>query len=323
LLSNRIRKAVIMLGVLYCALAHAEGEVRHAPSAGFYRIAVGDIEVTSLYDGAVDLQPTQLLTNTTTTEVRKLLDNAFQREPVATSVNAFLVKTGAKLLLIDTGGGNLFADECGQLLESLRAAGYTPEQVDEVYLTHMHRDHVGGLVTASGERAFPNATVRVESQEAAYWLDASRAQSVPAMKHHFEGAAASLKPYLQSGKLSTFDGDSALAQGVRAVVTRGHTEGHSLYVIESRGSKLVLWGDLVHVAAVQLPRPEITIRFDTDAEAAGRQRQRVFAEAAQGKYLVAGAHMPFPGIGYLRRDGTGYVFVPLDYASASKPGAVN
>ncbi len=121
-----------------------------------------------------------------------------------------------------------------------------------------------------------------------------------------------------AGKFKSFDGDTELVPGVKALASRGHTAGHSTYVVESKGEKLVLWGDLMHVAAVQFPDPSVTIQFDTDSKAALAQRRKAFADAAKNGYWVAGAHLSFPGIGHLRSDGKGYSFVPANYGQVPK-----
>ncbi len=125
---------------------------------------------------------------------------------------------------------------------------------------------------------------------------------------------AALQPYQSAGRFRPFDGDTALAPGVRAVATRGHTPGHAIYVVESQGQKLVLWGDLMHVAAVQFPDPSVTIRFDTDPKAAAVQRKKAFADAAKQGLWVGSAHLPFPGLGRLRADGKGYDWIPANYS---------
>ena len=136
-----------------------------------------------------------------------------------------------------------------------------------------------------------------------------------AMKGFFQGAMKSLKPYADAQRLKPFDGDTELAPGVRAHAARGHTAGHTIYAIESAGQKLVLWGDLMHVAAVQFPNPAVTIQFDTDSKAAMAQRKKAFAAAAKEGHWVGAAHLSFPGIGHLRAEGAGYQFVPVNYQS--------
>ena len=281
---------------------------------GYYRVMLGDFEVTALSDGTVALPVDKLLTNTNPARVDKALSRSFLKAPVETSVNGYLINTGSKLVLIDTGAAKLFGPTLGNLVDSLKAAGYQPEQVDEIYITHMHADHVGGLM-AGDKLAFPNAIVRADQHDADFWLSAANLEKAPEqMKGFFQGAQASLNPYVAAGKFKPFNGDTELVPGVRAVAAAGHTPGHSTYLVESKGQKLALWGDLMHVAAVQFAQPSVTIQFDTDSKAAAVQRKRAYAEAAKQGYLVGSAHLSFPGIGHLRAEGKGYVFVPLNYS---------
>lgn len=310
-LTRGLAAGVVAIGLV--AAAHADAPMAKTQAPGYYRLMLGDFEVTALFDGAIDLHPTKLLTNTTPKQVVKLLDRSFEKEPLATSVNAYLVNTGSKLVLIDAGTGGFFGPALGGLVNNLKAAGYQPEQVDEVYITHMHADHLGGLV-AEGKAVFANAVVRADKHDADFWLDPANADKAPAdMKDFFKAATSSLAPYVNAGRFKPFDGDTELVPGVKAVAARGHTPGHSVYVVESKGQKLALWGDLMHVGAVQFPHPEVTIQFDTDSKAAAVQRKKAYADAAKGRYLVAAAHLPFPGIGHLRAEGKGYAFVPLSY----------
>ena len=124
---------------------------------------------------------------------------------------------------------------------------------------------------------------------------------------------ASLNPYVAAGKFKAFDGDTELVPGIKAVAARGHTPGHSIYKVESKGQTLVLWGDLMHVAAVQFSDPSVTIQFDTDSKNAAIQRKRAYADAAKQGYLVGSAHLSFPGLGHLRAEGKGYAWVPVNY----------
>jgi len=133
------------------------------------------------------------------------------------------------------------------------------------------------------------------------------------MKGFFQGAMASLNPYVEAGKFKGMKGGTELAPGIRAVPAHGHTPGHNIYVVESKGQKLVLWGDLMHVAAVQFAQPQITISFDVDSRPAAAERKKAYADAAKGRYLVGSAHLPFPGLGHVRAEGKGYAWVPVDY----------
>ncbi|HJV62665.1 MAG TPA: MBL fold metallo-hydrolase [Albitalea sp.] len=306
--------AALACGVLAFGTAHAGAPMVKTQAPGYYRLMVGDFEVTALFDGALDLQPTKLLTHTTPSQVTQLLGRSFEKEPLPTSVNAYLINTGSKLVLVDTGAGALFGPALGGLTNNVKAAGYQPEQVDEIYITHMHGDHVGGLVSA-GKPAFANAVVRADQHDVDYWLSAANAEKAPAeMRDFFKAAVSAFTPYMEAGRFKPFDGDTDLVPGVRAVAAHGHTPGHTVYVVQSAGQKLVLWGDLMHVAAVQFPQPQVTISFDSDSKAAAAQRKKAYAEAAKEGYLVGAAHLPFPGLGHLRSEGKGYRFVPVDYA---------
>jgi glyoxylase-like metal-dependent hydrolase (beta-lactamase superfamily II) len=304
---------LLLLAPLPIATATAPQVKTSAP--GYYRMMLGDFEVTALSDGTVDLKIEDLLTNTTAAKIRSALARAQLKDPVETSVNTYLVNTGSKLVMIDAGAGVFFGPTLGKLIANLKASGYQPEQVDEIYITHMHSDHVGGLV--NGDKiAFPNAVVRADRRDADFWLSKANMDTAPKdAKPAFEGAMASINPYIAAGKFKPFDGNTDLVPGVSAISTYGHTPGHTVYMVESQGQRLVLWGDLMHVAAVQFAEPSVTIRFDTDSKAAAAQRKKQYADAAKQGHWVAAAHLPFPGIGHLRADGKGYNWVPANYTS--------
>lgn len=295
--------------------AHAGAPMAKTQQPGWFRLKVGDFEVTALSDGTAELPMDQLLTNTTPDKVKKSLAAVGLTAPVETSFNAFLINTGTKLVLIDAGSGNLFGPTVGKLLVSLKASGYQPGQVDEIYITHMHPDHIGGI-TVNGKAAFPNATVRAAKPEGEFWIGQAAIDKAPAaMKDFFKGANASLKPYLPN-KFKPFDGaDVELLPGIHAVAAAGHTPGHTIYVLESKGQKMVCWGDLIHVAAVQFADPSVTIQFDSDSKAAVASRKKAFDDAAAGGYLVGAAHLSFPGVGRLRKEGAAYEWIPVNYTT--------
>lgn len=285
------------------------------PSPGFYRIMLGSYEVTALSDGVIRLPVDKLLLNSTPQQIAEGLAEHHQSQPVVTSVNAYLINTGSKLVMIDAGAGKLLGDGLDQLVTHLRAAGYQPEQVDEIYLTHMHPDHLGGL-TENGQARFPNALVRVSQQDADFWLSEKRLKQAKAEdKANFENAIAAIKPYQAAGHFKPFSNDGELSPGIAAFAAHGHTPGHSVYQVTSQGKKLLLMGDLIHVAAVQFAHPQVAISFDSDPKAAVAQRLRVFGDSARQSELVGAAHLSFPGLGYLNKQGEGYNWVPLDYGA--------
>ncbi|WKB52522.1 MBL fold metallo-hydrolase [Eleftheria terrae] len=304
---------------LACALtflpaAHAEAPQQKTQVPGYYRHMVGSFEVTALYDGQIELD-TKILKNTPPEQIQRLLAQMFRNNPTPTAVNTYLVNTGSRLVLVDSGAGRMFGNTLGNVVSSLRAAGYAPEQVDAVLLTHLHGDHVGGVIDAEGKAVFANADLFVAKKEADYWLNPETAAKAPKeVQGFFKMAQSAVAPYVAAGRFKTFEGEQELMPGVRPQATHGHTPGHTSYRFESGGQQLLVWGDIVHNAFVQFPRPETTIEFDIDQKAASATRKRLFEEAARGRLLVTGMHLPFPGIGNVRAEGKGsYRWVPIDY----------
>lgn len=302
------------LGIGSIENAHAAAPMAKTASPGYYRLMLGDFEVTALFDGTADLPVDEILKHTTTDKINRALKAAFLRAPVETSVNGYLINTGSKLILIDTGSAGYVAPATlGKLVGNLKAAGYQPEQVDEIYLTHMHSDHVGGLMNGD-QMVFPNAIVRADRREADFWLNQANMDKAPAnAKVFFKAAMSSVNPYVKVNHFLPFDGPGELVPGITAAATPGHTAGHITYAVESKGQKLVIWGDLVHIAAVQFPDPSVTIEFDTDSKAAAAQRRRAFADAARHGYLVGAPHIAFPGLGHVQTRGNAYVWKPIEY----------
>jgi glyoxylase-like metal-dependent hydrolase (beta-lactamase superfamily II) len=291
-------------------LAAAEPVKTQAP--GFYRMMLGQTEVTVLNDGTVDLPVDQLLQQDAEKTLAKL-KRYHLTAPLETSVNAYLINTGDKLVLIDAGAGSLFGPTLGNIADNLALAGYKPEQVDEIYISHMHADHVGGL-TKEGKRVYPNAVVRADAAEAAYWLsEAEMAKAPEDKKGFFQGAMASLKPYQTAGKLKTFSGKTELVHGIVAQPTHGHTPGHISYLVQSGDQRLLLLGDIIHVGAVQFDQPTVSIDFDSDANAAKAQRLELFKQAAESGLLVGATHLQFPSLGFINAQSESFRWIPLNY----------
>jgi len=201
---------LLALGIWMPLSAQAAAPQVKMQAPGYYRMMLGDFEVTALLDGTLMLPTEKLLGNTTPSRVREALARAYLQDPVETSVNAFLINTGAKLVLIDTGGGALVGPTMGGMIANLRAAGYEPGQVDEIYITHMHSDHVGGLM-AGDKLAFPNAIVRADQAEADFWLDQAHQAAAPAeQRGNFDKAMASVNPYAVAGRFKPFSGATEL-----------------------------------------------------------------------------------------------------------------
>jgi glyoxylase-like metal-dependent hydrolase (beta-lactamase superfamily II) len=295
------------------ASAQAAAPQVRTQAPGYYRVMLGAYEITALSDGTLDLPVQSLLLNTTQDKVQAALKKHYLPTPTPTSVNAFLVNTGSKLILIDTGGGALLGDGAGKLVDNLKAAGYQPDQIDEIYLTHLHGDHVGGLTLGSTAQ-FPKAVVRIAKEEADYWLSDDELKKASASaRSSFGNARAALAPYVASHRLQTFSGEGELAPGITPRLAKGHTPGHSIYLIQSEGQAMLAMGDLVHVEAVQFDQPKVAIKFDSDPKAAVATRERIFDEAASKGYLIGAAHLSFPGMGHIAKQGAGYAWVPVPY----------
>jgi len=282
---------------------------------GVYRFKVGAFEVTVLNDGWLPLEARVFSGDPATAP--KLLEASFlPKDAIPTSVNEWLVNTGDKLVLVDTGTSNLFGPTLGRLAKHLAATGIELGAIDAIILTHMHPDHANGLLTPDKKVAFPNASVYVHETELNYWTSAEIAGRAPDdFKPFFEMARNAIKTYAEAGKVTTFkDGDEGVP-GVSIVAAPGHTVGHSMVRVSSQGRALLLWGDIVHNAALQFPEPDRALTFDTDQAMAIASRKRVFDMASNERLTIAGSHLPFPGIGHVAKAATGYAYVPIEWGA--------
>lgn len=298
---------------------------------GFFRFLLGDFTVTALYDGYVPLDK-KLFHAASEEEKDELLSRSFidSANGIQTAVNGYLIDTGKKLILVDAGAAKKFGDTLGAIGANIRAAGYDTNDVDIVLLTHMHPDHTSGLLTPQGKMLFPHATIYASKLESEYWLDKKNIELAPEIqKPFFPMAQEAIEPYKKAGKFRTFDSDQQIIEHVVSASSAGHTPGHTGYLITSKDASLLIWGDVLHSAAMQFSKPEISIEYDVDSVAAIASRQRVLSDSAARKLLVAGAHLPFPGVGHIRKETVGYSWIPLEYGpvkqatsiAAQKPAA--
>jgi glyoxylase-like metal-dependent hydrolase (beta-lactamase superfamily II) len=298
-------------GVLLPAFpALAKAPFAGAQAPGVYRLKVGAFEVTVLSDGTVPLE-TKLFTGKPD-GAEKLLDGAFlPHDKIPTSVNEWLVNTGDKLVLVDVGTSNTFGPTLGRMPKNLAAAGVDPAAIDAVILTHMHPDHAGGLLTPDKKVLFPNATVHVDAAEYAFWTSAEMAARAPDdFKPLFEIARIAIKPYADAGKVTMYRDGAELIPGIATMAAVGHTVGHTMIRVSSAGKELLLWGDIVHNAALQFAEPDRAFAGDTDQATAIASRKRVLDMVAKDRLMIAGAHLPFPGLGHVAKASTGYAYVP-------------
>jgi glyoxylase-like metal-dependent hydrolase (beta-lactamase superfamily II) len=208
------------------------------------------------------------------------------------SIDALLVRTGQRVILLDSGLG---PKAKGALLASLKDAGVAPESVTDVVITHTHGDHVGGLVDASGGLAFPKAVIRMSAPEWA-WMKTQ------------QGAAELVKAI--EPRVETFTAGKPVAPGVTPIALDGHTPGHVGYEIVSGKHRLLDIGDLAHSSIVSLKKPEWTMGFDSDAALGKATRKATLARLAKDQELVFSPHFPYPGVGHVVVDGDGFGWKP-------------
>lgn len=285
---------------------------------GYHRIRIGNWLITALYDGYINLSPA-LFHGIEQEQMQELIGGKFQpqtKDGVQTAVTTYLIDTGKDVILLNTGGAKRLGQTMGNISRSLLAAGYFPEQVTTILLTHMHFDHVCGLVHENGTPVFANAQVYASEAESDFWLDPKVAQAAPAeSKAFFEMAMSAIAPYRDKGRFQTFNGNKEVLPGIHAVPTPGHTPGHTSFLVTSENEKIILWGDIVHSHALQFDHPEISNDFDSDQAQAISTRQDLFQRIIGENLLVGGDHLPFPGFGHITKKGEAYSWVPVEYVT--------
>lgn len=289
-------------------LAQAAADKQGAMTAPVARYHVGEFEVNTLFDGAVSVKEPQKTfgmnvdadTFTTTSAENFIPADAFKAYFTPTLVN-----TGSELILFDTGVGEGGRPARGNMRAALQSAGYTPEQVDVVVITHMHPDHIGGLMEA-GAPAFPNARYVTGQTEYDFWSGMD-----PEANGVTKLMAKNVKPLAE--KMTFLKGGESVASGITAVDAHGHTPGHTVYMLENGGQQLLLAADTANHYVWSLARPDWEVRFDMDKEAAAATRKSLIGMLAADKIPFVGYHMPFPAVGYVASDGAGFRYVPASY----------
>ena len=290
--------ATMPLAATLPAPVFAKAEMQGSGFAPWNRFKLGAFEVTTLLAGtrASDKPQETFGTNASPEDFAAL--SAANFIPADKTQNFFtptLVNTGAELVLFDTG---LSAEGT---LAALTAAGYAPDQVDVVVLTHMHGDHIGGLMGADGTTpTFANARYVTGSTEHNHWSGAAN-----------EGFDKNVKPLID--KFTFLDDGGSVVTGITGMNAFGHSPGHMVYHVESDGQRLMITADTANHYVWSLQKPDWEVRFDADKAAAAAVRKQVFGMIAADKVPFIGYHMPFPGVGYVEAQGDGFRYVPASY----------
>lgn len=268
---------------------------------------VGTLMLTAISDGFVNID-SALLPKSTPEEVTPLLAAAGLPEgQVRVSINAFVIDLPQMRVLVDAGLGAGLSNTAGALQHNLKAAGVSPESVDVILLTHLHRDHVRGVTSDDGRAVFPKAEIMLHESDLAFWTDEGEESRAPDFaKQYFPIARAALKPY--AGRLTPFGRSGEVLPGIEAIHAPGHTPGHTMYRLRSGDDTLLIAADIVHMPALQLPRPDWSIILDVDPEQAAKTRVRVLEEATSDRELVTGMHFADGHVGRFSQDGRGYRF---------------
>ena len=321
------RSAIQLAGLGVAALATpavltggalAAGPVALRPAedgAEFKRFKLGQFEFTILSDGHRRVpNPQQVfgLDQSKAAVEALLAQNLLPTQAMQFSFAPLLINTGQDLVLIDTGNGEgARGSGAGRMLASLKLSGYTPDQVSVVALTHMHGDHIGGIMEG-GAPAFPNARYVAGKTEYDFWTD-DKLMGTKAEKNHLM-----VKKYLVplAAKFTLIGDGDGVVDGITGMNAFGHTPGHMIFRIESGGRTLIVTGDTSNHFVLSLQRPEWKVVFDWDAAQAIATRKKVFDMIAAQKLPFLGYHMPFPSVGFVEKRGEGYHFIPETYQFA-------
>ena len=222
------------------------------------------------------------------------------------NANTFLVEQNDQKLLVDAGCRDIFGPTCGFLPKQLEKAGTKPEEITDLFFTHLHPDHVGGAINEDGNPVFVNASVKIPEKEIDFW-NKDNFQDIDINGKGFADLAKSLlKAY--DGKIIPISNEDEIIKNVHIVDLPGHTPGHSGFRIDDSNESFINLGDILHVPNIQLENPNISLLFDVDMEQGLKTRKMLFDMVSKDKLMCSGGHMLAPKFGFIEKFGTGYKF---------------
>jgi glyoxylase-like metal-dependent hydrolase (beta-lactamase superfamily II) len=288
---------LLVLSLGGAAFVQAEEIPNDEPTTITYQM--DNVEIIAINDSTFEITPDILIGD------EKQIARLMGRSKNIGSVNTYLIKTNGSTILVDAGWG--YAS--GNTIKYLAGLGIAPADIDSVIITHLHGDHIGALLN-EGQVAFPNATLYVSAPERAYWLNDAEMAKVTD-KTFFTGARAVIAAY--GDKMQTFEVGAEVLPGILSIDENGHTPGHVGYLLETENNDVLFWGDITHFNRLQLAEPKVAVIFDVDPAQAIATREAILAWVAANNVSVAGAHIPYPGIGKLSLNQAGhYTFQPVD-----------
>lgn len=280
---------------------------------GHYTYKIGDIEVTSIYDGIWRVEPFDgFAIGKSADEIKAALSATGQDPSFIPLEFAFtVVKSGGKTILIDAGTGDQLAPTTGLAARGgLAAAGVTPDKVDTVIISHMHRDHIYGLMEKeTNVQVYPNAEILINEIEYKFWSDPASLSKMPKRRHPMAERIRATFPGWKN--VSLFNGGAEVAPGIRAINSFGHSPGHTTFHIASGDDEMMMIGDALVIPILFLENLDWQLVFDLDPDFAATTRKALVQQAVADNLTIGGYHFGFPNAGKIDRDGNGYVFVPV------------